>query len=45
MNKVRVIHNATRNEWWTPERARGKENRSIIQERRKEGGRAQGEGG
>lgn len=33
MNKVRVIHNATRNEWWKPERVRGEENRSIMQER------------
>lgn len=33
MNKVRVIHNATRNEWWKPKRVRGEENRSIMQER------------
>lgn len=38
MNKVRVIHNATQNEWWKPERVRGEENRSIMQEREEKRG-------
>lgn len=39
MNKVRVIHNATRTECWKPGKVRGEECRSIMQEDRGKGGR------
>ena len=35
MNKVRVLPKAARTEWWKPERARGEEYRSILQDRTK----------